>query len=305
MWRLISRVWQRFYGFTHAVNQSYTISTLSYAPVVLSKNLARILKQLIINFTMSLDWDRPNTHAQMKPRCSPNRYLGSRRMLLSFSCVLCCFQSQCGRRRRGDWWVEPRAWWREPSLLAPAICSYPRTPLHWPPPKVYLCMVCRQGSGKVDFAFAWFPIVLATSVTQIGAPDHAPHLPVLPPALHMLSRAIYSSTHVGPTSMSRRSSFPTSSSPAWSGGRHRRHGALLPLCPCGCCAGATATPRHREMQRRGGGVIEMVQQQLRSTRARVGMVWAGLKMGTRTGRTCRTVLCNSQKEKLKLIVCLL
>jgi len=63
MWRLISRVWQRFYGFTHAVNQSYTISTLSYAPVLLSKNLARILKQLIINFTMSLDWDRPNTHA--------------------------------------------------------------------------------------------------------------------------------------------------------------------------------------------------------------------------------------------------
>ena len=43
---------------------------------------------------------------------------------------------------------------REPSLLAPAICSYPRTPLYWPPRKVYLCMVCRQGSGKVDFAFA-------------------------------------------------------------------------------------------------------------------------------------------------------
>ena len=197
MWRLISRVWQRFYGFTHAVNQSYTISTLSYAPVVLSKNLARILKQLIINFTMSLDWDRPNTHAQMKPRCSPNRYLGSWRMLLSFSCVLCCSQSMCGRRRRGDWWVEPRAWWadgaREPSLLAPAICSYPRTPLYWPRAKyISACMVCRQGSGKVDFAFAWFPIVLATSVTQIGAPDHAPHLPVLPPALHMLSRAIYS-----------------------------------------------------------------------------------------------------------------
>ena len=59
------------------------------------------------------------------------------------------------------------------------------------------------------------------------------------------------------------------------------------------------------MQRHGGGVIEMVQQQLRSTRARVGMVWAGLAMGTGTVQTCRTVPCNSQKEKLKLIVCLL
>ena len=37
---------------------------------------------------------------------------------------------------------------REPSLLAPAICSYPRTPLYWPPRKVYLCMHGLQAGQR-------------------------------------------------------------------------------------------------------------------------------------------------------------
>ena len=98
---------------------------------------------------MSLDWDRPNTHA---PKPIFGILTGA-----ALRSVACCaalsLSADAGVEATGELNHE-RDGARERSLLAPAICSYPRTPLYWPPRKVYLCMVCRQGSGKVDFAFA-------------------------------------------------------------------------------------------------------------------------------------------------------
>ena len=92
----------------------------------------------------------PN-EAQMQPK--PIFGISTDAAFVQLRVVLLCLSADAGGEATGELNRE-RDGAREPSLLAPAICSYPRTPLYWPPRKVYLCMVCRQGSGKVDFAFA-------------------------------------------------------------------------------------------------------------------------------------------------------